>query len=307
MAEPFRIHILGCGSALPSVRHNPSSQIVEIRGKLFMIDCGEGTQLQIRRSKLNFNKLYAVFISHLHGDHVLGLVGMLSTFGLNGRIAPLHVYAPSEYEELLRLELKTFCYGLSYEVVFHAIDTKSNSVIYEDKSLTVETIPLNHRVPCSGFMFREKQGLRHIRRDMIDYYEVPTSQINNIKAGHDWTAPDGTVVSNKRLTTSPDTPRTYAYCSDTRYIPTLYKYIKGVNLLYHESTYAEDNIDNAKAYMHSTAKEAATVAKQAGAKHLLLGHYSKRYNDEKIFLEEASEVFSRTSLANEGLVVEVPE
>lgn len=306
MAEPFRIHILGCGSALPSVRHNPSSQIVEIRGKLFMIDCGEGTQLQIRRSKLNFNKFYAVFISHLHGDHVLGLVGMLSTFGLNGRTAPLHIYAPGEYEELLRLELKTFCYGLSYDVVFHAVDTTANNVIYEDKSLTVETIPLNHRVPCCGFLFREKQGLRHIRRDMIDFYEIPTSQINNIKAGNDWVTPEGDVVPNERLTLAPDCPRAYAYCSDTRYIPTLYKYIKGVNLLYHESTYADDNCENAKKYMHSTAKEAATVAKKANAHQLLLGHYSKRYNDDNIFLEEASVIFPNTMLANEGLIVEVP-
>ena len=179
--QPFKIHILGCGSALPTAKHNPSSQIVEIRGKLFMVDCGEGTQLQIRKSRLNFSKLYAVFISHLHGDHVLGLVGMLSTFGLNGRTAPLNIYAPGEYEELLRMELKMFCSNLDYEIIFHPLDTRKQQIIYEDRSLTVETIPLHHRMPCAGFLFREKPGDRHIRRDMIDFYRVPVSQINNIK------------------------------------------------------------------------------------------------------------------------------
>ena len=168
--QPFKIHILGCGSALPTAKHNPSSQIVEIRGKLFMVDCGEGTQLQIRKSRLNFSKLYAVFISHLHGDHVLGLVGMLSTFGLNGRTAPLNIYAPGEYEELLRMELKMFCSNLDYEIIFHPVDTRKQQIIYEDRSLTVETIPLHHRMPCAGFLFREKPGDRHIRRDMIDFY-----------------------------------------------------------------------------------------------------------------------------------------
>ena len=158
-----------------------------------MVDCGEGTQQQVRKSRLNFTKIYAVFISHLHGDHVLGLVGMISTFGLNGRTAPLHVYAPGEYEELLNLELKTFCGGLDFEVVFHAVDTNKQQVIYEDRSLTVESIPLCHRVHCCGFLFKEKAGSRHIRRDMLDFYNIPISQINNIKAGLDWTSPEGEV------------------------------------------------------------------------------------------------------------------
>lgn len=303
--QPFKVHILGCGSALPTERHNPSCQVVEIRGKLFMIDCGEGTQLQIRRSRLSFTKLYAVFISHLHGDHVLGLIGMLSTFGLNGRTAPLHVYAPGKYEELLRLEINTFCNHLDYEVVFHAVDTKAQQVIYEDRSLSVETIPLLHRVECCGFLFREKEGQRHIKRDMIDFYGVPQSQLNNIKAGYDWTSPEGEVIKNGLLTSNPDPVRSYAYCSDTKYIPELAETVKDVTLLYHEATYGEDNREKAVKYLHSTAREAAITAKDANAGKLMLGHFSKRYTDEKVLLDEAMDVFPHTILAREGLTVDV--
>lgn len=303
--EKFRVHILGCGSALPTHRHNPSSQIVEIRGKLFMVDCGEGTQLQVRRAKCSFTKIYAVFISHLHGDHVLGLIGMISTFGLQGRTAPLHIYAPAEYEPLMQMELQTYCPGLDYEIVFHPVDTTKQQVIYEDRSLTVESIPLNHRVPCSGFLFREKAGQRHIRREMIDFYNVPVSQINNIKAGQDWTDPDGNVVKNEILTKDPDPVRSYAYCSDTRYIPSLYNNIKGVNLLYHEATYTEDFHDRAETYLHATAREAALTARDGGVGQLILGHYSKRYNDERPLLDEAKKIFPNTILSNEGMIVDV--
>lgn len=303
--QPFKVHILGCGSALPTERHNPSCQVVEIRGKLFMIDCGEGTQLQIRRSRLSFTKLYAVFISHLHGDHVLGLIGMLSTFGLNGRTAPLHIYAPGQYEELLRMEINTFCNHLDYEVVFHAVNTKEQQVIYEDRSLSVETIPLLHRVECCGFLFREKEGQRHIKREMIDFYEVPQSQLNNIKAGYDWTSPEGEVIKNELLTSDPDPVRSYAYCSDTRYIPELAEKVKNVTLLYHEATYGEDNREKAVKYLHSTAREAAMTAKDANAEKLMLGHFSKRYMDENVLLEEAKELFPNTILAKEKLTVDV--
>lgn len=303
--QPFRVHILGCGSALPTGRHNPSSQVVEIRGKLFMVDCGEGTQLQVRRSRLNFTKVYAVFLSHLHGDHVLGLIGMISTFGLNGRTAPLHIYAPAQYEKLLQLEVDTFCNHLDYELVFHAVDTKKRQVIYEDRSLSVESIPLNHRVECSGFLFKEKEGLRHIRRDMIDFHGVPVSQINNIKAGHDWVSPEGVVIPNSELTLPADPARSYAYCSDTRYMPELASELKGVNLLYHESTYTEKHQGKAEKYMHSTAREAAITARDANVGTLMLGHYSKRYENERPFLDEANTEFSNVILANEGLIVDV--
>ena len=302
---PFKLYILGCGSALPTPRHYATSQIVELRGKLFMVDCGEGTQIQLRRSRIGFNKIRAIFISHLHGDHCFGLIGMISTFGLQGRTAPLHVYSPKELEEMLMSQLKFFCTHLSFDVVFHAVDTSEQSVVYEDNSLTVQTIPLEHRVPCCGYLFREKPTLPHIRRDMIDYLGIPVSQINNIKLGADWVCEDGTVVSNSRLVSPPDPVRSYAYCSDTRYMPTLYERLKNVDLLYHESTYGDDNMQMAETYYHSTARQAACVARDAGVKRLLLGHYSSRYDNEEVLLKQAQEVFPDTYLANEKMVIEV--
>ncbi|MDD6854159.1 MAG: ribonuclease Z [Prevotella sp.] len=301
--EPFKIHILGCGSALPTLRHNASSQIVEIRGKMFMVDCAEGTQMQLRRSKINFQRIQAVFISHMHGDHCFGLIGMISTFGLMGRTAPLDVYATKELGPVLDMLMKSFCNDYSFEVRFHAIDTKQNAVIYDDRSLTVETIPLQHRVPCCGFLFREKPTLPHIRRDMIDYLEIPFSQINNIKAGADWVTPDGKVIPNSRLVTPSDNTRSYAYCSDTRYIPDLWKLVNGATVLYHESTYASDCEDRARTYWHSTARQAAMVARDAKVGKLLLGHYSARYNDESKILDEAKAVFPKSFLTNEGMTV----
>lgn len=303
--QPFKIHILGCGSALPTKHHNPSSQIVEIRGKLFMVDCGEGTQTAVRRSRMNFTKLYAIFITHIHGDHVLGLIGLLSTLGLQGRTAPMHVYAPKGYEKLFRMEIETFCSTLDYEIFFHPIDTTKQQIIYEDRSLTVETIPLHHRMPCAGFIFREKEGMRHIDPAKIAAYDVPVSQMNNLRAGMDWTTPDGTVIPNGELTTPADPVRAYAYCSDTRYMPSLAKKLTGVTTLYHEATYSEDMKDKAEKYLHSTAREAALTAREAGVKNLLLGHYSKRYLDETPLLNEAREIFPNTHLTDEGKVFTV--
>ena len=303
--QPFRVHILGCGSALPTAHHNPSSQVVEIRGKFFMVDCGEGTQAQVRRSHINFSKLQAVFISHIHGDHVFGLMGMISTFGLQGRTAPLHVYAPEGYEALFHAEMQMFCSTIDYEVIFHPVDTSVRQVIFEDRSLTVETIPLKHRMPCAGFLFKEKQGERHINPKALEFYNVPRSQINNLRAGLDWTSPEGEVIPNDKLTTPPDPVRSYAYCSDTRYMQSLGKDLSGVTMLYHEATYGEDMKDNAVKYMHSTAREAALTAKAAGAGKLLLGHYSQRYSDEKPLLNEAKQVFENTLLSNEGMTIDV--
>lgn len=303
--EPFRVHILGCGSALPTLHHNASAQVVEVRGKLFLIDCGEGTQVQLRRSRLRFTKISAVFITHLHGDHCFGLIGMLSTFGLLGRTARLAIYAPVALEAMLKQQMQLFCHDFDYEVDFHAVDTTQQQVIYEDRSLTVETIPLEHRMPCCGYLFREKHSLPHIRRDMIDFYQIPVSQINNIKAGADWTTPDGEVVKNERLVEPADPVRSYAYCSDTRYIPTLYERIKGVSTLYHESTYGEDNLLMAQKYYHSTARQAALVAREAGVGQLLLGHYSSRYEDEQLLLREAQEVFENTRLTDENAIFDV--
>ena len=302
---PFKLYILGCGSALPTLRHNPSSQIVEIRDKQFMIDCGEGTQLQLRRSKIRFTKLGHVFISHLHGDHCFGLIGMISTFGMLGRTAPLHIFAHSALRNILQQQIDFFCQGLEYEVVIHDIDPSVNKVIYEDRSLTVETIPLEHRIPCCGFLFREKQPLPHIRRDMIDMYGIPLSQINNIKNGLGWTTPEGEFIPSERLTTPADPARSYAYCSDTTFKPDIADIIKGVDMVFHESTYSSEDTTRARKHFHSTASEAATVAKRAQAGHLILGHYSARYDNEAKMLEEARAIFPNTDLAAEGMVFDV--
>ena len=303
--EPFRVHILGCGSALPTLRHFPSSQIVEVREKLFMVDCGEGAQMQLRRCHVRFTKVGHVFISHMHGDHCFGLIGMISTFGLLGRTATLHIHANELLGDMIKRQMDLFCHDLGYEVEFHPIDATRREVIYEDRSLTVETIPLVHRLPTCGFLFREKPLLPHIRREKIDFYGIPISQIQNIKNGADWIMEDGTAIPNSQLVTPADEPRSYAYCSDTRYMPELHLQLKGVTTLYHESTYGEDNLQMAQKYNHSTARQAAVVARDAEVSQLILGHYSSRYEDENILLEEAREVFENVRLANEMDVIDV--
>ena len=270
-----------------------------------MVDCGEGAQMQFRRSRVHFGKINAIFISHLHGDHCFGLLGLLSTFGMLGRTANLKVYAPAEYKSLFEQQIDFFMQGMEYNIEFVPVDTKVSQVVYEDKSLTVETIPLQHRVPCCGYLFREKQTLPHIRRDMIDYYQIPISQINNIKNGADWVDADGNVIENARLVEPAEAPRSYAYCSDTRYVKDLWKLVEGVNTLYHESTYTSENEDRAKLYYHSTAKQAAMVARDAHVGQLLLGHYSARYNNEKVLLDEACSIFPNSLLTNEGLTFDV--
>ena len=270
-----------------------------------MVDCGEGVQMQLRRCHVRFTKVGHVFISHLHGDHCFGLIGMISTFGLLGRTAKLHVYANKLLGDLLQSQMALFCHDLGYEVVFHPIDASKQEIIYEDRSLTVETIPLTHRLPTCGFLFREKPSLPHIRRSMIDLYGIPTSQIMNIKAGADWTLEDGTVIPNSQLVIPAESPRAYAYCSDTRYMPTLHEQLAGVTTLYHESTYGEDNLAMAEKYNHSTARQAALVARDAQVHQLILGHYSSRYEDEDVLLNEAREVFENTKLSNELDVFDV--
>lgn len=303
--ETFRVHVLGCGSARPSLRHNASAQVVEMRGKMLMVDCAEGTQMQLMRAKINFNKIKAVFISHLHGDHCFGLLGLISSFGLLGRTAPLLVAAPKQLEPIFHQAMPLFCANLGYDVEFMPLDTKKTAVVYDDRTLSVTTIPLMHRVPCCGFLFQEKPTLPHIRRDMIDCYDIPTSQINNIKMGADWVAVDGTVVPNGQLVTPADPPRSFAYCSDTKYIPTLHQRFPNVSLLYHESTYDQSYEALAEKYFHSTAAQAAMVARDAGASQLMIGHYSSRFNDEQVLLDEAKAIFPNTILAQEGLVVDV--
>ena len=270
-----------------------------------MLDCAEGTQTQLRRSHARFTKLSHVFITHLHGDHCFGLIGMISTFGLVGRTATLHVYGPEALGPILRGQIDFFTHDLGFEVEFHPVDTTRHAVVYEDRSITVESIPLQHRLPTCGYLIREKQLLPHIRPEMMQAYQIPVSQVNNIKNGADWTMPDGEVIPNSRLVRPADPPRSYAYCSDTRYLPSLHQLVKGVNTLYHESTYGEDKIQSAEKYHHSTARQAAMVARDAGVGKLLLGHYSSRYEDENVLLREAKEVFENTYLTNEMDVFDV--
>lgn len=297
--EPFEVHILGCGSALPTTRHNATSQIVRICNKQFMIDCGEGTQLQMRRSHIHFSFVNHIFISHLHGDHCFGLIGLISTFGLLGRTAPLHIYADPLLQRLMQPQLNFFCNGLKYPLHFHNIDATKQAVIYEDKSITVETIPLQHRIPCCGFLFKEKPKKRHLIASMIEYYNIPIHLRAGIKEGNDYTTTDGTIIPNSRLTTDADHSRSYAFCSDTLPCPGIAEQIKEVNLLYHEATFAEAEESRAKETFHSTARQAAQIAKAANVKQLVIGHFSSRYKDDEPLLKEAKEVFPATSLADE--------
>ena len=303
--EKFEVNILGCGSALPTTRHFASSQVVNIREKLFMVDCGEGAQLQLRRSKLKFSRLNHIFISHLHGDHCFGLMGLISTFGLLGRTATLHIYAHKELEKLLAPQLEFFCKGMSYSVEFHAIDPTKAAVIYDDRSVTISTIPLKHRIPTCGFLFQEKQTPNHIIRDMVDFYKIPVFELNRIKNGEDYVTPDGTVVPNHRLTTPSDPARSYAYCSDTICLKNIIPLIKGVNLLFHEGTFAQADAARAKETFHTTAMQAAEIARDAEVKQLLIGHFSARYEDESILLKEAQSIYPNTLLAKENLNITI--
>jgi len=301
--ELFDVHILGCGSAKPTNRHLPTCQVVNMRGKLMMIDCGEAAQMQFARQGLNMNRLGHIFISHNHGDHVFGLPGLISSMALLGRTAELHIHGPKQVEEFLSTVLKIYCEGIDFKVLFHPIRTREHYLIYEDRSAEVWSIPLEHRIPCCGFLFREKPSLPHIRREMIDAFNIPVSQINNIKAGASWTLEDGTVIPHDRLTYPAEKPRSYAYCSDTVYLPELKEILKDATLLFHEATYPHEMLARATETRHTTAHQAATLAHDAEVKQLCIGHYSARIKDESIHLQEAKSIFENTILAKEGLVI----
>lgn len=303
--EKFEVNILGCGSALPTTRHLLSSQVVNLRGKLFMIDCGEAAQLQYRTMKLSFSRLNHIFISHLHGDHCFGLFGLISTLGMLGRRDDLHIFAQPDGEKVFRPMLDYFCTDLPYQVVFHAFDPQKNALIFEDRTLKVLTIPLKHRVPTAGFLFEEKEKNLHIVPEMIDFYQIPFCQINALKAGADFVTPDGQTIPNERLTHPATPPKRYAYCSDTLYNEKIIPIIEGVDVLYHESTFCESRAERTKQTMHSTARQAAEIARAANVKKLILGHFSARIKDENVLLTEACEIFPNSVLASEGLVVEI--
>ena len=268
-----------------------------------MIDCGEGAQLAWRNTKLNWQKLSHIFITHAHGDHVFGLPGLISTMALLGRKSPLFVHGPAQLRPFLQCVLANFCQGMDYPVEFVAVDTTQHVCIFKDRSMEIWSLPLQHRVPCCGYLIKESPVADHIRREMIDFYNVPVRAINAIKAGGDWTTAEGQVIPHERLTTPAEPARSYAYCSDTMPVPDVAEWCHGVDLLYHEATFAEAEQQRAQEVGHSTAREAAEVAMAAGAKRLLLGHFSARYQDEEMLLREAQEVFPDTILAAEGLCI----
>lgn len=301
--EKFELHILGCGSALPTTRHFATSQVVNLRDKLFMIDCGEGAQMQLRKSRLKFTRLNHIFISHLHGDHCFGLLGLISTFGLLGRTAELHIHSPRGLEELFAPMLGFFCKALTYKVIFHEFETKTSALIYEDRSMTVTTIPLRHRIPCCGFLFAEKPRPNHIVREMIDFHQVPVYELNRIKNGADYVTPEGEVIPNTVLTRPSDAPRRYAYCSDTIYRREILPQIAGVDLLFHEATFAQSEQARARETYHTTAQQAAQIALDAEVKKLVIGHFSARYEDEQVLFDEAAAIFPQTIMAKENLCI----
>lgn len=302
----FQVNILGCGSATPSARHQPSCQVIDFRDKLFMIDCGEGAQSAFRRMGLKFSRLGHIFISHLHGDHVFGLPGLLSTMSLHGVQGRVTIHVFPDGARLLKSWMDYFNRQSTFEIVYDIIEPGERKVIYEDTGLTVETFPLYHRIPCTGFIFREKPKLRHLRGDMIKFFNVPVSALKSIKEGADYVTPDGEVIDNARLTTPADASVSYAYCSDTMYDPRVVKDIAGVDTVYHEATYHSSLLSTAVERGHSTSLQAATVARDAGANRLIIGHYSKRYlQGEQPLLDEAVAVFPSTILANEGLRIDL--
>ena len=304
MAE-FNINILGCGSALPTTRHLATSQIVDLRDKLYMIDCGEGTQVQMRRMRVRFGRLAHIFISHLHGDHCFGLPGLISTLGMLGRTGELVVHGPKEVETYLRPMMDLFCRGMEFEVRFNPVDTRSHSLVMEDRSLSVYSIPLKHRIPTCGYLFAEKPKEAHIIREMTDFYQVPVRCMKDIKQGQDYVTPEGEVVPNSRLTRPAAPPKRYAFCSDTAYNRSIIPIIEGADLLYHEATFAECDLVRAKETFHSTARQAAEIARDAHVKRLVIGHYSARYEDLSELHREAEAVFPGTILGNEGTVIPV--
>lgn len=301
----FQITILGCGSAIPTTMHHPPSQLVDLNEKLFMIDCGEGTQLQMRKFKTRMSKLHSVFISHLHGDHIFGLPGLLSTLSMLGRTADLHIYAHKEINILIKPFLIYMGKHMSFKIELFPLNPDREELLFENKSIKISSFPLRHRIATNGFLFEEKESPRHIIREMIDFYKIPLKQIAKIKEGADFVTSDGTVIRNDILTSPGNPPRRYAYCSDTAYAPEIIPYIKNVDLLYHEATFAESELARARETFHSTARQAAEIAKAAEVKQLVIGHYSSRYNELGVLLKEAVTVFPNTELAIEGKVFDL--
>lgn len=301
----FEVDILGCGSATPTVRHTPACQVVDFRDRLYMIDCGEGAQLQFRRMKLRFSRLGHIFISHLHGDHFLGLPGLLSTLALHDTGGTVTIHTFEQGADILSKIMAVFCRDTSFEIVYDVIKPEK-AVILETKSLTVETFPLYHRVPTVGYIFREKPSLPHMRGDMVQWLGIPVSRIAAIKAGEGFTDANGRFWTHEELTTPAAPARSYAYCSDTMFNPAVAEAVRGVDTIYHEATYLADSLHKAAPRGHSTAAQAGEIAAMAGASRLILGHYSQAYDDDALFAAEAATTFSGEIIAaREGLKIDL--
>lgn len=299
----LQLTILGCHSATPRINAYPTAQYLEINNFHCLIDCGEGTQRQMRKYKVGFTKINHIFISHLHGDHFFGLIGLISTFGILGREKELHIFGPKGIEEITRLQLKISQSHAKFTMTFHELSSNHSQVILDNDKVIVKTIPLNHRVYTNGYLFVEKEKSKKLNIEVINTYsEIDKADYLNIKAGKDFELSDGTIIPNADLTLPPLPPKSFAFCSDTIYKPDIIPIIEGVNLLYHESTFLDDRKDLAKKTKHTTTKEAASIAKQANAKQLILGHYSGRYKNIDVFKEEAKEVFTNTELAEPGKI-----
>ena len=298
----MKLTVLGCYAATPRTFTNPTSQVLEIGNQLFLIDCGEGTQVELRRNKVKFSKIRHIFISHLHGDHFYGLIGLISTFMLLNRETELHIFGPKGIKEIITLQLKLSNSWTSYPLYFHELSGREPEVILDDKKVTVETIPLDHRIYTNGFLFREKPGERKLLMDKVLNYNIEVAYYRGIKKGKDVVLEDGTIVPNKELTADPEPPKSYAFCSDTKYHPAMVSQIRNVSVLYHESTFLQEHARLAEPTKHSTAREAAEIARAAEVGTLILGHYSTRYDDLSIFQKEAEEVFGSVLMADDGKI-----
>ena len=295
----MQLTILGCHSATPRENKHTTSQLLEVKEHLFLIDCGEGTQIQLRKIKVKFSRIQHIFISHLHGDHFYGLIGLISTFRLLGRILPLTIYGPIGIKEIITLQLKHAKSWTNYPLLFHELSSKTSEVIFEDKSIRIETLPLDHRIYTNGFLFSTVITKRKINTNKLSPFNLQPFQFQQLQKGETITLDDGKVLENEIYTTDPEGSKRYAYCSDTAYFEPLIPLIKEVDLLYHESTFIETNSELAKKTKHSTAFQAATIASKAMVKKLILGHFSNRYPDKKIFFEEASKVYENVILAED--------
>ena len=301
----MKLTILGCYSATPRAFTNPTSQVLDIRNHLFLIDCGEGTQIQLRKNKIKFSRIKHIFISHLHGDHYFGLGGLISTFKLLKRKADLHIYGPKGLKDVITLQMKLSDSWTNYNLIFHELTSKDSELIFEDDKVKIYTIPLQHRIYTNGFLFREKLGERKLNINAVLNEDIEIAYYRKLKQGFDVKNKKGKIVKNKSVTLPPETPKSYAYCSDTAYDENKISIIKEVDVLYHESTFLEKNKNLCETTKHSSAKQAATIAKKANVGKLILGHYSTRYDDISLFKNEAESIFANVDLADDGKIFEL--